>query len=137
MPSYFRIAALAAQSAVPSASSAPAPGTASSVWLPSRFTPKEPLGSIVTLTPSAPALAAQRGWGYGRGHGGRHDGARAAIIVGSVAAVAGAAVLVYANRPDCSADHSASGCGYGTKVLGGAVIAGGALSMTIGALTWR
>jgi hypothetical protein len=105
--------------------------------LPSRFTPKEPLSSIVTLTSSTPALAEQRGWGRGRGHGGRNDGARAAIILGSVAAVAGAAVLVYANRPDCSADHSGSGCGYGSKVLGGAVLAGGAVTMTIGALTWR
>jgi hypothetical protein len=92
---------------------------------------------MVTLTPSASVLAAQRGWGRGRGRGGRHDGARAAIILGSVAAVAGAAVLVYANRPDCSADHSASGCGYGSKVLGGALLAGGGVTMTIGALTWR
>lgn len=131
---------LAAQSAVPtvpSASSEPSLGMPSSAVLPSRFTPKEPLSSMVALTPSVPALAAQRGWGWGRGHRGRHDGARAAMILGSVAAVAGTAVLVYANRPDCGAAHSASGCGYGTKVLGGAVLAGGVVTMTIGALTWR
>ena len=76
---------------------------------PSRFTLKEPIMSIVT--PSRPAdaeLLAQR---WGRRRGGRHNASRTAIILGSVAAVAGAAVLVYANRPECGAtNHSASGC---------------------------
>ena len=102
---------------------------------PSRFTLKEPLTSIVAASPAEPDVFAQRGWGRRRWD--RHGGARTAIILGSAAAIAGAAVLVYANRPDCSANHSASGCGYGTKVTGGALIAGGVVSIAVGALTWR
>jgi hypothetical protein len=106
----------------------------------SRFTLKEPLTTRVTSDPAPPNLFAdaewgQRDWGYGHHH--RNSGARAAIILGSVAAVAGAAVLVYANRPECGANHAAGGCGYGTKVAGGAVLAGGVLGITIGAVTWR
>jgi hypothetical protein len=102
---------------------------------PSRFTLKEPIMSIVTPTRPADAeLLAQR---WGRGRRGRHNASRTAIILGSVAAVAGAAVLVYANRPECGAtNHSASGCSYGTKVVGGAVLAGGVVSIAAGALTW-
>ncbi len=109
-----------------------------SIAEPSRFTLKEPITSI--LEPAQAAPFANAAWGqrdYGYGHHHRNDGARAAIIVGSIAAVAGAAVLVYANRPECGANHAASGCGYGTKVTGGAVLAGGVLGITIGALTWR
>lgn len=102
---------------------------------PSRFTLKEPITSIVTAAPSSSDSFAQRGWGR-RGWG-RHNGARAAIILGSAAAIAGAAVLVYANRPDCSANHAASGCGYGTKVTGGALVAGGVVTVALGAVTWR
>jgi hypothetical protein len=129
---------LVAQTAVPAGRSTESARFATTVSpLPSRFTPKEPLSSIITPAASLTAPWEQRGWGR-RGRGGRgNDGARAAIILGSVAAVAGAAVLVYANRPECGADRSASGCGYGTKVLGGAVLAGGAVSMAVGALTWR
>lgn len=136
----FTDVALAAQTTVPSAASGqPASrfAFADSSSLPRRFTPKEPLSSMLTPRPALAAPWEQRGWGR-RGRGGRgNDGARAAIILGSVAAVAGAAVLVYANRPECGADHSASGCGYGSKVVGGAVLAGGAVSMAVGALTWR
>jgi hypothetical protein len=130
---------LDAQPAVPAARSWQSASTSAFTRpssLPTRFTLKEPLSSIVTLAPSVAPPLAQRGWGRGRGRG-RNGGARAAIILGSVAAVAGSAVLVYANRPECSANHSASGCGYGTKVLGGAVLAGGAVSIAAGALTWR
>jgi len=127
---------LAAQTAAPQARSSQPPTavvyTPPSL-LPPRLALKEPISSIVT--PAAIPFA-QRGWGRGRGRG-RNDGARTAIILGSVAAVAGAAVLVYANRPECGADHSATSCGYGAKVLGGAVLAGGAVSIAAGALTWR
>ena len=102
----------------------------------SRFTLSEPLVSFVPVKPVASDVVAQRGWGRG-GRWGRNGGARAAIILGGVAAVAGAAVLVYANRPECSANHAASGCGYGTKVTGGAVLAGGVVSIVGGVLTWR
>ena len=67
---------------------------------------------------------------------GRHDGAVAAMMIGAVATIAGAAVLVYANRPDCDRDRFASGCGYGTKVIGSSVLAGGVVGLTIGAITW-
>ncbi len=72
-----------------------------------------------------------------RGRGGRNDAAQAAVIIGAVAAIAGAAVLVYANRPDCSTNQTASGCGYGTKVIGAAVLTGGIVSLVAGAAFWR
>lgn len=127
---------LAAQAAAPAARSAQAAAFIVPSSLPARFTPKEPLSSIVTLTPSEPASLAQRGWGRGRGRD-RNGGARTAVVLGSVAAIAGAAVLVYANRPECRANASASGCGYGAKVVGGSVLAGGVAGIAIGALTWR
>ena len=65
------------------------------------------------------------------------DGSLAAIMVGSVVAIAGAAILVYANRPECDMHQFAGGCGYGTKVVGGAVLSGGLVSLIAGALTWR
>jgi hypothetical protein len=107
--------------------------TSTAVTIPSRFTLKEPIFSIVTPAPGN--VFADRGWS--REHGHRNSGARTAIIVGSIAAIAGGALLVYANRPECSANHVASGCSYGTKVAGGAVLAGGVLGITIGAVTWR
>lgn len=129
---------VAAQSPAPAAAGGQSAATVTGFpSLPSRFTLKEPFSSIISVAPSVAAPSAQRGWGRrGRGRD-RNDGARTAIILGSVAAVAGAAVLVYANRPECRADRSASGCGYGTKVVGGAVLAGGAVSLAAGALTWR
>jgi hypothetical protein len=122
---------------VPISAQAPAPAAgldAPALKAPSRLTLKEPLTSIVKPAVDTSDLFAQRGWGWGRR--GRHNGSRSAIILGSVATVAGAAVLVYANRPECSANHAASGCGYGTKVVGGAVVAGGVVSIAAGALTW-
>ena len=59
------------------------------------------------------------------------------MFIGAAAAIAGTALLVYANRPECSTTPTAGGCGYGAKVLGGAVLTGGVVGVTIGALTWR
>ena len=67
----------------------------------------------------------------------RHDGSIAAIMIGAMAAIAGGAILVYANRPDCEIRPYSGGCGYGTKVVGGAVLSGGIASLFVGALTWR
>jgi len=73
-----------------------------------------------------------------RGRGGRgRNASTAAIIVGAAASIAGAAVLVYANRPECSTNQAASGCGYGTKVVGGAVLSTGIVGLVVGAVTWR
>jgi hypothetical protein len=84
------------------------------------------------FTPVESSSFSQRRWGRGRS-----DSARAEIIFGAVASIAGAAVLVYANRPECSTNQAASGCGYGTKVIGGAVLSAGLVTLVIGALTWR
>ena len=67
----------------------------------------------------------------------RHDGAIAAIMIGAAAAITGTAVLVYANRPECSANVLANGCGYGTKVVGTAVLSGGLVGLFVGAIAWR
>ena len=83
----------------------------------------------------AGSLAQRRGY-RGRG-GGRNDGARAAIFLGAVGVIAGTAVMVYANRPECSVSARANGCGYGTKVAGGAVLSAGLVGLLVGALTWR
>jgi hypothetical protein len=89
----------------------------------------------VPSTTLASSTFGQRGF---RGRGRRdNDGARAAIILGAVATIAGTAVLVYANRPDCNTNPTAGGCGYGTKVVGGAVLSAGVVSLLVGALTWR
>jgi hypothetical protein len=91
--------------------------------------------SAFELTPVESTSFAQRGWG--RGRGGRHGGAQAALVLGAVGTIAGAAVLVYANRPACSTNQNANGCGYGTKVVGGAVLAAGIFGFVVAALTWR
>jgi hypothetical protein len=78
----------------------------------------------------------QRGGYRGRGNG-RNGGAAAAIVIGAAASIAGGAVLVYANRPECSANHAATGCGYGSKVTGTAVLSAGIVSLIVGALSWR
>jgi hypothetical protein len=67
----------------------------------------------------------------------RHDGSIAAIMIGAAAAITGAAVLVYANRPGCATSAVAGGCGYGTKVVGTSVLSGGIVGLFVGALTWR
>jgi hypothetical protein len=72
----------------------------------------------------------------GRSRRNRRDGSVAAIIVGAAAVIAGSAVLVYANRPECSANQSAGGCGYGTRVIGTSVLVGGAVGLFVGAITW-
>jgi hypothetical protein len=79
--------------------------------------------------------SAQRGW-Y-RGGRRRNGAAQAEMILGAVAAITGAAVLTYANRPECSANALADGCSYGTKVLGTAVTAGGIVTFLTGGFTWR
>lgn len=68
---------------------------------------------------------------------GRRDGSVAALMIGAFASITGAAILVYANRPECGGNQFASGCGYGTKVVGGAVLSGGIVGLFVGALTWR
>ena len=92
-----------------------------------------------TFVPSASEGFAQRG-GYKGGRGreqGRHDSATAALVLGAVASVTGAAILVYANRPECSTNpYRADGCGYGTKVVGGAALGLGVMGFTIAAITW-
>jgi hypothetical protein len=57
-------------------------------------------------------------------------------MIGAIATIAGTAILVYANRPDCDMNRYAGGCGYGTKVVGGSVLAGGLVGLTVGAITW-
>ena len=61
----------------------------------------------------------------------------AALMIGAAATITGAALLIYANRPECSTNPSTGGCGYGMKVVGGSVMAGGAVGLVIGAVTWR
>ena len=73
----------------------------------------------------------------GRSRRMNRSGSIAAIMIGAAAVIAGSAVLVYANRPECSTNQFAGGCGYGTKVIGGSVVAGGVVGMAVGALTWR
>jgi hypothetical protein len=68
----------------------------------------------------------------------RNRGSIAALMLGSIATITGAALLIYANRPECSTSQfSPGGCGYGTKVIGGAVLTGGVVGLMVGALTWR
>jgi hypothetical protein len=81
------------------------------------------------------SLAQRRGYG---GYGRRRNGAsQAEMILGAAAAITGAALLTYANRPECSVNALADGCSYGTKVVGTAVTAGGIVTFLTGALTWR
>jgi len=65
-----------------------------------------------------------------------HDGSIAALMIGAAATITGTAILLYANRPDCDMNRYASACGYGTKVVGGSVLAGGMVGLFVGAITW-
>ncbi len=67
----------------------------------------------------------------------RNQGAATAIWLGAVGAIAGTATLIYANRPECGVNPNAGGCGYGTKVIGGSVLASGAVGLIVGAALWR
>jgi hypothetical protein len=99
----------------------------------------KPLTTFRPLVSAAPLEShALDQWGgyYGRGRG-RNRGAATAIFLGAVGTIAGAAVLVYADRPECSANVNLDGCGYGTKVIGGAVLSAGLVGLMVGALTWR
>ena len=58
-------------------------------------------------------------------------------MIGTLAAITGAAVLVYANRPECRNNGSANACSYGTKVIGGAVLTAGAVGIFAGTISWR
>jgi len=90
----------------------------------------------LALVPPESNVFAQRGYGR-RGYSGRNSGAAAAMFIGAAAAIAGTALLVYANRPECSTRPTAGGCGYGSKVVGGAVLSGGIVGVVVGAATWR
>jgi len=103
---------------------------------PSRARRTPPLTNSI-LSPTRATQDRFADGGRGREHWDHHSGARAAILLGSMAAIAGWALLIDANRPACSANHAASGCGYGTKVTGGAWLAGGLVSVTLGAVTWH
>ena len=86
--------------------------------------------------PSLSESTAFRQWGgFRRGRG--RNGAEDYCSCCAAGTIAGAAVLVYANRPECNANPALGGCGYGTKVIGGAVLSAGLVGLTIGALTWR
>jgi hypothetical protein len=89
-----------------------------------------------SLAPSAASAAGGQVY-RGRPYRMSRDGSIAAIVLGAAATIAGSAVLIYANRPECNTNQSAGGCGYGTKVIGGSVLAGGVVSLFVGALTWR
>ncbi len=84
------------------------------------------------------AVAEARQWGRRRGHRrGHNDTGRTALFLGAIGAIAGTAVLVYANRPECGDNPAAGGCGYGTKVVGGAMLAAGAVGLAVGTASWR
>ena len=93
--------------------------------------------STFNVTPIESSAYAQRRGYRGRGGGGGRSAAITAMALGAAASIAGAAVLVYANRPECRTNQTASGCGYGTKVVGGAVLSAGIVGIFVGALTWR
>jgi hypothetical protein len=75
--------------------------------------------------------------GFGPRVGHRNQAALTAIMLGAVGAIAGTAVLVYANRPDCNVNPNLGGCGYGTKVVGASVLSGGVVGLMVGAVMWR
>ena len=107
----------------------------------------EPLAHLGTVNPAtvqafgfgprATSSFEASAFGQYRRRGRYHrDAAAAALVLGAVGTIAGAAVLVYANRPDCSVNANLGGCGYGAKVVGGSVLTAGLVGLTIGAITW-
>ena len=76
-------------------------------------------------------------YGYGSRRGRRNQAALTAIMLGAVGAIAGTAVLVYANRPECNVNPNLGGCGYGTKVVGASLLSGGVVGLMVGAVMWR
>jgi hypothetical protein len=122
----------------PLSGSARTPGLPRPIVEPSRFTlSDEILAASATVETRSNSFDQRDRDRRGRGGRGRNDGAAAAIVLGAAAAIAGGAVLVYANRPECSTNQFAGGCGYGTKVVGGAVLSAGIVGLAVGALTWR
>ena len=89
------------------------------------------------LPAASSAFAGQiyQGRPYRTGTTGR-GGSIAALMIGAAATITGAAILVYANRPECDIHQFAGGCGYGPKVVGGAVLSGGIVGLFVGAVTW-
>jgi hypothetical protein len=94
------------------------------------------LAANLSLTPLHSSALGQvyRGRPYRPGN---NNGSIAALMIGTAAAITGAALLIYANRPECTTNQFAGACGYGTKVIGGAVLTGGAVGLVVGALTWK
>jgi hypothetical protein len=90
---------------------------------------------LSTVPADAALDVEQPAYGYGRHH--RNQAALTAIMLGAVGAIAGTAVLVYANRPDCNVNPNLGGCGYGTKVVGASVLTGGVVGLVAGAVMWR
>jgi len=106
----------------------------------SRFTVRDEVLAARGLFDAGAASLAFEQRGHYRGRRSRwgdNRAAQTAIILGGVASIAGAAILVYANRPECRTNQFANGCGYGSKVVGGAVLSGGLVSITLGAVTWK
>ena len=106
----------------------------------SRFVTPSAIDALDRAEPVPPVVVTasheeQRGYGYRRGRG-RRSTAATALMIGAAAAITGTALLVYANRPECSTNVSAGGCGYGTKVVGGSVLAAGVIGVGIGAALW-
>lgn len=128
----------------PEVSSAPLPPmTYSRFTLPESFVENPSSGGIANgarrpFTVTSTRSRAFAGQIYqGRPYRMNRDGSIAALMLGAAAAIGGTALLVYANRPECTMNQFAGGCGYGTKVIGGAVLSTGIVGLFIGALTWR
>jgi hypothetical protein len=100
-----------------------------------RLPSPEALARVAIDSPKS--VEVQRGYGYGYRRGRGRGAAAAAIMIGAAAAIGGTALLVYANRPECSTNPLASGCSYGTKVAGGSLLAGGVVGVAVGAALWR
>jgi hypothetical protein len=93
-------------------------------------------GSVPLASADSSVLSQPGGFRRG-GRGGRNSAAATALFLGAIGTIAGSAILIYANRPECSVSAQNSGCGYGSKVAGGAVLTGGLAGLLIGAVMWR